>query len=97
MKTELLRIKDKAALAFSITLKTSNKGDLLVDCDKGFAMCGLMDDRKMEGTNIVSIMLPAFDMTGILEVAVLYASPKAKELGITVGMKGEDALYLLMN
>lgn len=66
---------------------------LLITAEKGFVMCGFLNvesDEKLGVAAAVVSGVKTFD--DVLNGQVKAVTPKAKSLGVEVGMKGADAL-----
>jgi uncharacterized protein YunC (DUF1805 family) len=66
---------------------------LLIIAEKGFVMCGFLNIEAAERLGVVAATVSgvkSFD--DVLDAQVKAATPKAKSLGVGVGMKGAEAL-----
>ncbi len=94
IETEIIETEKGAAIGIKADLKLPL---LLVIGEKGWLACGYMStstpDKTGEAAAIVS-GVKTFDE--LLDKGIVWASIKARELGIIEGMKGRDALEKLM-
>ncbi|MGB8779448.1 MAG: DUF1805 domain-containing protein [Candidatus Bathyarchaeia archaeon] len=66
---------------------------LLITAEKGFVMCGFLNVESAEKLGVAAAVVSGvktFD--DVLNGQVKAVTPKAKSLGVEVGMKGADAL-----
>ena len=91
-----LKIDDKAAIGLRVDLPDSPPLLLIVG-RTGFLMCGFLNMDAAEKVNATAAMVSGvktFD--DILEAEVKAVTSKAQMKGIKVGMKGKDAVKLLL-
>lgn len=92
-----LKIDDKTALGLRVELPGSPAPLVMIIANKGFVCCGFlnMDSAEKSGTAAVKVTgVRTFD--DVLNVEVKAATTKAQALGVKEGMKGKDALKLLL-
>jgi uncharacterized protein YunC (DUF1805 family) len=65
---------------------------LLVKGSRGIAACPYLNIDMFAKTDEACVIIPAAKTAGMLDSRVTAVTPKAKELGITVGMSGREAL-----
>src|SRR6187200_2552773 len=65
---------------------------LLVKGSRGIAACPYLNVEMFEKTGEACIIIPAARIDGMLDSKVTALTPKARELGIEVGMPGREAL-----
>ena len=65
---------------------------LLVKGSRGIAACPYLNVAMFEKTGEACIIIPAARIDGMLDSKVTALTPKARELGIEVGMPGREAL-----
>lgn len=65
---------------------------LVVRGAKGVVGCPYLDVRMFEKAGEACAIVPAADTQGMLGSRVIAVTSKAKDLGITVGMSGREAL-----
>jgi uncharacterized protein YunC (DUF1805 family) len=65
---------------------------LVVKGSKGVVGCPYLNINSFEKFGEACAIIPAVDTAGMLDAKVTAVTPKAKELGIEVGMSGRDAL-----
>src|SRR5262245_44406767 len=65
---------------------------LVVKGSKGVIGCSYLNAAAFEKFGEALAIIPAADTAGMLDSKVTVATPKAKELGIEVGMPGREAL-----
>lgn len=98
LKIEEIRIGDKKAVGLSLKIPNSDHADLLIMiCDKGYAMCGYLNMDTAQRLDDTAIVLNSRELGGMQDIEVSQATRKALELGIKIGMKGSEALKLLMD
>ena len=91
-----LTIDDKAAVGLKVKLPDSPPL-LLIIGRTGFVMCGFLNMDAAERLNATAATVSGvktFD--DVLEAEVKAATSKAQTKGIRVGMKGKDAVKLLL-
>lgn len=99
IKTESIIINDHQFTAITLALPKTNF--LAVTSDRGYIMCGALDvallNEKLKDRGIV-----AGRAVGVRTIEQLLEAPlesitiEAENLGITVGMKGKDALLKMI-
>lgn len=65
---------------------------LLVKGSRGIAACPYLNVEMFEKTGEACIIIPAARIDGMLDSKVTALTPKARELGIEIGMPGREAL-----
>ncbi len=65
---------------------------LLVKGSRGIAACPYLNVEMFEKTGEACVIIPAARIDGMLESKVTALTPKARELGIAIGMPGREAL-----
>jgi uncharacterized protein YunC (DUF1805 family) len=65
---------------------------LLVKGSKGIAACPYLNVEMFEKTGEACIIIPAAKIDGMPDSKVTALTPKARELGIEIGMPGREAL-----
>ena len=91
-----LKIDDKIAVGLRVDLPDSPPLLLIVG-RTGFVMCGFLDIDVAEKVNVTAAMVSGvktFD--DVLAAEIRAVTPEAQMKGIKVGMKGEDAVKLLL-
>jgi len=91
-----LKIDDKLAVGLRVDLPDSPPLLLIVGLT-GFVMCGFLNMDTAEKLNVAAAMVSGvktFD--DVLEANVRAVTSKAKMKGVKVGMKGKDAVKLLL-
>jgi len=91
-----LKINDKVAVGLRVDLPDSPPLLLIVG-RTGFVMCGFLNIDAAEKVNIAAAMVSGvktFD--DVLAADIKAVTSKAQMKGIKVGMKGEDAVKLLL-
>lgn len=85
----------------AITLKLPKTNFMAVTTEKGYIMCGALDvgllneklkDRKIIAARAVGVRT----IEQLLEAPLESVTYEAEEIGITVGMKGKDALLKML-
>lgn len=99
IKTESIIINDHQFTAITLALPKTNF--LAVTSDRGYIMCGALDvallNEKLKDRGII-----AGRAVGVRTIEQLLEAPlesitiEAESLGITVGMKGKDALLKMI-
>ena len=70
---------------------------LLIAADKGFIMCGYLNVDVAERLGVAAATVSGVrTFEDVLEAEVRAATSKAKALGVREGMKGREALALMM-
>ncbi|MFQ5999613.1 MAG: YunC family protein [Candidatus Bathyarchaeia archaeon] len=91
-----LKIDDKVAVGLRVDLPDSPPL-LLIIGRTGFVMCGFLNIDAAERVNVTAAMVSGvktFD--DVLEAEIKAATTKAQTKGVKVGMKGKDAVRLLL-
>jgi uncharacterized protein YunC (DUF1805 family) len=91
-----LKINDKVAVGLRVDLPDSPPLLLIVG-QTGFVMCGFLNIDVAEKVNVAAAMVSGvktFD--DVLAADIKAVTSKAQMKGIKVGMKGEDAVKLLL-
>ena len=91
-----LKINDKVAVGLRVDLPDSPPLLLIVG-RTGFVMCGFLNIDVAEKVNVTAAMVSGvktFD--DVLAADIKAVTSKAQMKGIKVGMKGEDAVKLLL-
>jgi len=91
-----LKIDDKVAVGLRVDLPDSPPLLLIVG-RTGFVMCGFLNIDVAEKVNVTAAMVSSvktFD--DVLAAEIKAVTSKAQMKGIKVGMKGEDAVKLLL-
>lgn len=65
---------------------------LLVKGSRGIAACPYLNVAMFEKTGEACVIIPAARIDGMLDSKVTALTPKARELGIEIGMPGREAL-----
>jgi uncharacterized protein YunC (DUF1805 family) len=66
---------------------------LLIIAEKGFIMCGFLNMETAEKLGVAAAMVSGVKtFEDVFNAQVKAATSRAKNLGVTVGMKGSDAL-----
>jgi len=96
ISTEQLIIDNKAAIGLKVDLPDSPP--LLVVIGKtGFVMCGFLNIEAAEKLNVVAAMVSGVrTFEDVLKADIKAVTSTAKMRGISVGMKGEEAIKLLI-
>jgi len=93
---EQLKIGDRTATGLLVELPDSPPLVMIVG-KTGFVMCGFLNMDAAEKLNVVAAMVSGVkSFEDVLKAEVKAVTSKASMKGISVGMKGEDALKLLL-
>lgn len=80
----------------TVSLKTENSVILLLKSGKGMLGCGYFSiDAANKLGDALAIVTGVKDFDDMLKAKVKFVSSKAKELGISEGMAGKEALKLI--
>lgn len=91
-----LKIDDKVAVGLRVDLPDSPPL-LLIIGRTGFVMCGFLNMDTAEKLNVTAAMVSGVKtLDDTLKADVRAVTPKAQMKGIKVGMKGKDAVKLLL-
>ena len=91
-----LKIGDKEALGLKVDLPDSPPL-LLILGRTGFVMCGFLNMEAAEKVNVTAAMVSGVKtFNDVLEAEIEAVTSKAEMTGIKVGMKGKDAVKLLV-
>jgi len=92
---EKIKIDDKTILGLKVELPDSPPLLLMVG-EKGFIMCGYLNVEVAEKLQMAAAMISGVkNFQDVLEAEIKAATSKAKEIGISLGMKGREALKKL--
>jgi uncharacterized protein YunC (DUF1805 family) len=93
---EQLKIGEKNATGVLVELPDSPPLVMIIG-KTGFVMCGFLNIDAAERLNVAAAMVSGVkSFEDVLKAEVKAATSKAKSKGISVGMKGEKALKLLV-
>jgi uncharacterized protein YunC (DUF1805 family) len=68
---------------------------LMVQGSKGVIVCGYFDINAFEETEEACVIISAPELDGVPDALVLAITSKAKDLGIKVGMRGQEVFDLI--
>jgi uncharacterized protein YunC (DUF1805 family) len=93
---EQLKIAEKTATGLRVELPDSPPLVAIIG-NTGFIMCGFLNIDAAEKLGVTAAMVSGVKtFEDVLKAEVKAATSKAKMSGITIGMKGEEALRLLI-
>lgn len=93
IETEIIETEKGAALGIKIDLDYRPPSLIIIQAEKGYLACGYISKTTVNKTNdCMAVISGVSSFEEMLEKEVVWASDKAISLGITVGMKGKDAL-----
>jgi uncharacterized protein YunC (DUF1805 family) len=93
---EQLKIADKTETGLLVELPDSPPLVMIIG-KTGFVMCGFLNMEAAEKLNVAAAMVSGVkSFEDVLNAEVKAATSKARMKGINVGMKGEEALRLLV-
>lgn len=82
--------------ATGVHVKLPNADFLLVLGSKGYIMCGYLNMETAEKKGDAAAMVVGVSsFEDVLEAKIVSVSSRGKELGVTEGMTGKDALAIL--
>ncbi len=94
--TAPLRIDGKTATGLRVNLPNSPPLVMIIG-RTGFVMCGFLNMEAAEKLNVTAAMVSGVrNFDDVLESEVKAVTSKAESKGIKVGMKGKDAVKLLL-
>jgi len=94
--TTPLRINDKIATGLKVDLPDSPPLVMIIG-QTGFIMCGFLNMEAAEKLNVAAATVSGVrNFDDVLEAEVKAVTSKAERKGIKVGMKGRDAVKLLL-
>jgi len=94
--TAPLRIDDKTATGLRVDLPDSPPLVMIIG-RTGFVMCGFLSVEAAERLNVTAAMVSGVrNFDDVLEAEVKAVTSRADDKGIKVGMKGKDAVKLLL-
>ena len=92
---EKIKIDDKTVLGLKVELPDSPPLLLMVG-EKGFIMCGYLNVEVAERLQVAAAMVSGVkSFQDVLEAEIKAVTSKAREMGISLGMKGREALRKL--
>jgi len=90
------QIKLKGGIALGLKFEMQHASLVLIKAERGFVMCGYLDISTAEKLGDVAVRVSGVNtFEDVLTAEVKSITPQAKELGITLGMRAEDALELM--
>jgi len=90
-----VKVYDKTCLGLKVELPDSPPL-LLVVAERGFVMCGFLNVEAAEKLDVAAAVVSGVkSFEDVLNANVKAATSKAEALGVSVGMKGADALKCL--
>ena len=93
---EKVKVNEKSVLGLKVELPNSPPLLLMVG-EKGFVMCGYLNMEVAEKLQVAAAMVSGVkSFQDVLEAEIKAATSKAKELGINIGMKGQEALQKII-
>jgi uncharacterized protein YunC (DUF1805 family) len=94
--TTPLKINDKTATGLKVDLPDSPPLVMIIG-QTGFIMCGFLNMEAAEKLNVAAATVSGVkNFDDVLEAEVKAVTSKAERKGIKVGMKGRDAVKLLL-
>jgi uncharacterized protein YunC (DUF1805 family) len=94
--TTPLKINDKTATGLKVDLPDSPPLVMIIG-QTGFIMCGFLNMEAAEKLNVAAATVSGVkNFEDVLEAEVKAVTSKAERKGIKVGMKGRDAVKLLL-
>jgi len=94
--TAPLKIDDKIATGLKVDLPDSPPLVMIVG-RTGFVMCGFLNIEAAEKLNVTAAMVRGVrNFDDVLEAEVKAVTSRARKKGIKTGMKGKDAVNLLL-
>ncbi|RLF93011.1 DUF1805 domain-containing protein [Thermococci archaeon] len=89
-------VDGKTVLGLEVELPDSPPLVMLI-CKKGFIMCGFLNIEAADKLGVsAAVIAGVSNVNEMLESEVKHATTKAKKLGIKNGMKGIEAVKLLI-
>jgi uncharacterized protein YunC (DUF1805 family) len=93
---EQLKIAGKAATGLKVELPDSPPLVAIIG-GEGFVMCGFLNIEAAEKLNVTAAMVSGVKtFEDVLKAEIKAATSKARMKGVIVGMKGEEAVRLLV-
>ncbi len=90
-----VKVYDKTCLGLRVELPDSPPL-LLVVAERGFVMCGFLNVEAAEKLDVAAAVVSGVkSFEDVLNANVKATTSKAEALGVSVGMKGADALKCL--
>ena len=94
--TAPLKIDEKTATGLRVDLPDSPPLVMIIG-RTGFVMCGFLNMEAAEKLNVTAAMVSGVrNFDDVLEAEVKAVTSRAEKMGIKVGMKGKDAVKLLL-
>jgi len=94
--TAPLKLDDKIATGLRVDLPDSPPLVMIIG-KTGFVMCGFLNMEAAEKLNVTAVMVRGVrNFDDVLEAEVKAVTSRAVKKGIKVGMKGKDAVKLLL-
>jgi uncharacterized protein YunC (DUF1805 family) len=91
-----LKVDGKAVLSVKVNLPDSPPILALIG-DRGFVMCGFLNIKAAEKLGVIAAMVSGVrTIEDVLNADVKAATTKAEKMGIKPGLKGYDAIKLLI-
>ncbi len=94
--TEQLKVADKTVTGLKVELPDSPPLVAIIG-NAGFIMCGFLNIDSAEKLSVAAAMVSGVKtFEDVLKAEIKAATSKARLRGVIVGMKGEEALKLLV-
>jgi len=91
-----VKVGEKACLGVKVDLPESPPLVLVV-ADRGFVMCGLLNIEVAERLGAAAALVTGVKtFEDVLNAEVKAATTKAREIGVQPGMRGAEALMLML-
>jgi len=92
-----IKIGDKTAIGLKVELPESTAPLILIIGEKGLVGCGFINMEAAEKLNVAAAMVSGVkNFDDLLQAEVKGVTVKARTLGMQVGIKGKEALKLLL-
>jgi uncharacterized protein YunC (DUF1805 family) len=96
IKIDSLTVDGKTAVGLKVDLPNAPPLLLLLG-EMGFVMCGFLNMETAEKLNVTAAMVSGVkSFEDVLETEVKAVTSEARKKGIELGMKGKDAIKLLL-
>jgi uncharacterized protein YunC (DUF1805 family) len=97
MTLEVSQLKLENGVALGMRIKIPGNYLLIINANKGFMMCGIMDIKVAQKGNLPAVRITNVkNFTDMLNQKIESFTNAAKKLGVIAGMTGKEALQMMM-
>ena len=90
VKIEEIEIGGKILPGVSVEIPGTGKNVLQIKCRNGLLLCGLFSPEKIDAIDFAACVFSAPEFSDMLANKPLFISQKARQLGVSEDMTGEE-------